>query len=50
LRINGNDVFTSALVLESLSEELVIGAEFFQSYKVVLDPDEKRFPSRILKR
>jgi len=41
LRINGEEVFTPAFVLEDLSEELVIGAEFFQRYKVVLDPDRE---------
>lgn len=41
LRINGQEVFTPAFVLESLSEELVIGAEFFQRYKVVLDPERE---------
>jgi len=41
LRLNGHDVFTPALVLEGLSEELVIGAEFFQRYKVVLDPERE---------
>ncbi len=41
LRINGQEVFTSAFVLSGLSEELVIGAEFFQRYKVVLDPERE---------
>ena len=41
LRINGKQVFTPALVLEGLSEELIIGAEFFQRYKVVLDPERE---------
>jgi predicted aspartyl protease len=41
LRLDGREVFTSALVLEGLSEELVIGAEFFQRYKVVLDPERE---------
>jgi predicted aspartyl protease len=41
LRINGQEVFTPAFVLERLSEELVIGAEFFQRYKVVLDPERE---------
>lgn len=41
LRINGQEVFTPALVLEGLSEGLVVGAEFFQRYKVVLDPERE---------
>lgn len=41
LKINGQEVVTPALVLEGLSEELVIGAEFFQRYKVVLDPERE---------
>lgn len=41
LRINGQEVFTPALVLEGLTEELVIGAEFFQRYKIVLDPERE---------
>jgi predicted aspartyl protease len=41
LRIDGQEVFTSAFVLRRLSEELVIGAEFFQRYKVVLDPERE---------
>ncbi len=32
---------TPAFVLSGLSEELVIGAEFFQRYKVVLDPERE---------
>ena len=42
LRIDGHDVVTPALVLSRLSEELVIGAEFFQRYKVVLDPEREQ--------
>jgi hypothetical protein len=41
LRIDGHEVVTTALVLEGLSEELVVGAEFFQRYKVVLDPERE---------
>jgi len=41
LQINGQAVFTSAFVLENLSEELIIGSEFFQRYKVVLDPERE---------
>lgn len=41
LRINGQEVVTPAFVLEGLSEELIIGAEFFQRYKVVLDPEKE---------
>lgn len=41
LRINGREIVTTALVLEGLSEELVIGTDFFQRYKVVLDPERE---------
>lgn len=41
LKIDGQEVVTPVLVLEGLSEELVIGAEFFQRYKVVLDPERE---------
>lgn len=41
LQINGQDVFTPAFVLENLSEELIIGSEFFQRYKVTLDPERE---------
>lgn len=41
LKINGQDVVTTALLLEDLTEELVVGSEFFQRYKVVLDPEKE---------
>jgi len=41
LRINGQNVVTPAFVLPGLSEELVIGAEFFQRYKAILDPERE---------
>lgn len=41
LRINGQEVVTPAFVLKGLSEDLIIGAEFFQRYKVVLDPEKE---------
>lgn len=41
LLIDGQEVVTPALVLENLSEELLIGAEFFQRFKVVLDPERE---------
>ena len=41
IRINGQEVVTPAFVLKGLTEELVIGAEFFQRYKVVLDPERE---------
>lgn len=41
LQIDGHEVVTPALLLENLSEELLIGAEFFQRYKVLLDPERE---------
>ncbi len=41
LRVDGREVVTTVLVLEGLREELVIGADFFQRYKVVLDPERE---------
>jgi predicted aspartyl protease len=41
LQIDGHEVVTTALLLDDLSEELLIGAEFFQRYKVVLDPERE---------
>jgi len=41
LQIDGQEVVTTGLVLEDLTEELVIGSEFFQRYKVVLDPERE---------
>ena len=41
LQIDGQEVVTTGLVLEDLTEELVIGSEFFQRYKVVLDPEHE---------
>ena len=40
-QIDGQEIVSAALVLEGLTEELVIGAEFFQRYKVVLDPERE---------
>jgi len=41
LRLDGHEVMTPALVLVDLSEELIVGAEFFQRYKILLDPERE---------
>jgi len=41
LQLDGHEVVTTALLLENLTEELLIGAEFFQRYKILLDPEKE---------
>ena len=41
LQIDGHEVVTPALLRDDLSEELLIGAEFFQRYKILLDPERE---------
>src|SRR5712692_4114199 len=41
LQIDGHEVVTPALLHDDLSEELLIGAEFFQRYKILLDTERE---------
>ncbi len=42
IEIEGFNLFWHFLVVPDLSEELIIGADFFQRWKIKLDPENER--------
>ncbi len=41
VRINGHQLFGTFIVVPELSEELILGADFFQRWKITLDPENE---------
>lgn len=42
VKVNGYNLFWHFLVVPPLSEELILGADFFQRWKIKLDPQKER--------
>ncbi len=43
VQLNGSNLFATLLVVPNLSEELILGADFFQRWKVRLNPENEEF-------
>ncbi len=43
VQLNGATLFATLLVVANLSEELILGADFFQRWKVRLNPENEEF-------
>lgn len=43
VQLNGSSLFATLLVVSNLSEELILGADFFQRWKIRLNPENEEF-------